>query len=976
MKFFHRSKNESAVSHRPARKIRRATSSNRKTALRQRGLSFEQLEPRALLTATITVNDTVDHLDNPTNSTPATLGSTVSLRDAINAANNSSVATNIVFDPTVFSGHQVITLSQGSLSLNNSTAAITITGPGTYIPAPGANPSPKLVISGNNSTQVFTVSSGTTATFSDLVITNGHTFNNGGGINNGGTLTVDNSIIEYNSSLQGDGGGIYSTGTLTVNGSTFENNSAGEIGGGIQSYGPITVENSTFVNNSVSSYGQGGGVSLFNGNNGLFENCTFTQNSAPSGWGGALWIYGPTVTLDDCTFDGNTAANGSGIGSTNTSEVSPVLNNCIIADSVALYGSLVFSTQSANNLFGPSASGGLTANNSTGNIFESSISAMDLGTLSNNGGPTETIPLLTGSPAIDAGSNTLIPQGMTTDQRGTGYPRIANGTVDIGSFEVEPVATSTTVAPLFSSATYGQSVDFQATVSQNSGTAPTGSVQFYLDSVAFGQPVTLTGGIATSSSINTLTATSHTISAVYSPTGNFASSNGSDPFTIGLATPTVSVVDAGGYYNGSAYPASGSVHGLNGANLGTPTFRYYLASDTGFADPLSAAPSAANSYVVVASYAASGNYAAASAHVSFTITPRCDLSISSITASPTTMAGGTVEYTISVTNSGPSPAQNVSITDSLPSGITFASQSQLAGQALALSNAGSQINDTVASLPAGATVTFAILAGVSDGLTSNAISNTVSASTTTAEISLANNHGTASTTIAQSGVSLEPDPLDATKTDLVIGGTSGNDTITVSSGTGNQVIVVMNGHRYGPYAPTGRIVAYGRAGNDTISVSPTISLPAFLYGGPGNDFLSGGSGNNVLVGGDGNDVLVGNGAHNILIGGSGTDRLNNGTPAVAGSAQNKSILIGGATTYDNNDVALMKLLDEWTSGATFAQEVSNTRNGSLGVPLTAAQIVDDGAADLLNGLWAEADWFWNKSGHEELVGWKTGEQIN
>jgi hypothetical protein len=56
-----------------------------------------------------------------------------------------------------------------------------------------------------------------------------------------------------------------------------------------------------------------------------------------------------------------------------------------------------------------------------------------LGTLQYNGGPTQTMALLPGSPAIDAGSNALIPSGITTDQRG--FARVVNGTVDIGAFE-------------------------------------------------------------------------------------------------------------------------------------------------------------------------------------------------------------------------------------------------------------------------------------------------------------------------------------------------------------------------------------------------------------------------------------------------------------------------------------------------------------------------------------------------------------
>ena len=63
-----------------------------------------------------------------------------------------------------------------------------------------------------------------------------------------------------------------------------------------------------------------------------------------------------------------------------------------------------------------------------------------LGPLQNNGGPTRTMAPLTGSPAIDLGVNQLaIDAGLTTDQRGTGFPRISptGGTVDRGAFEVQ-----------------------------------------------------------------------------------------------------------------------------------------------------------------------------------------------------------------------------------------------------------------------------------------------------------------------------------------------------------------------------------------------------------------------------------------------------------------------------------------------------------------------------------------------------------
>ena len=72
-----------------------------------------------------------------------------------------------------------------------------------------------------------------------------------------------------------------------------------------------------------------------------------------------------------------------------------------------------------------------------------------LGLLGYNGGPTETIALLAGSPAIDAGSTALaVDQNdnpLTTDQRGAGYPRVAGASVDIGAFERPATIGSATV---------------------------------------------------------------------------------------------------------------------------------------------------------------------------------------------------------------------------------------------------------------------------------------------------------------------------------------------------------------------------------------------------------------------------------------------------------------------------------------------------------------------------------------------------
>ena len=94
--------------------------------------------------------------------------------------------------------------------------------------------------------------------------------------------------------------------------------------------------------------------------------------------------------------------------------------------------SAAFRLLSGNNLIGETdGSSGWVGSDLTGTIA-APLNPL-LAPLGNYGGPTQTMALLPGSPAIDAGNNALIPAGITTDQRG--LPRIVNTIVDIGAFE-------------------------------------------------------------------------------------------------------------------------------------------------------------------------------------------------------------------------------------------------------------------------------------------------------------------------------------------------------------------------------------------------------------------------------------------------------------------------------------------------------------------------------------------------------------
>ena len=69
-----------------------------------------------------------------------------------------------------------------------------------------------------------------------------------------------------------------------------------------------------------------------------------------------------------------------------------------------------------------------------------------LGPLQDNGGPTFTHALLPNSPAIDTGDPNFTPPPFY-DQRGPGFDRIANGRIDVGSFEVQGPRPTPTPRP-------------------------------------------------------------------------------------------------------------------------------------------------------------------------------------------------------------------------------------------------------------------------------------------------------------------------------------------------------------------------------------------------------------------------------------------------------------------------------------------------------------------------------------------------
>jgi hypothetical protein len=277
------------------------------------------------------------------------------LRDLVtNVPTSTSSPTTITFDPAVFNADTTIPLGS-TLTVGQD---LNIQGP----------TSAAVTLSGNNAVRVMSVSSGVTATVTNLTVANGFSSSSGGGIENEGALTLSMSTISGNSA--GSGGGIYNTGTLTLENSTVSNNSAGGIGGG-------------------------GGI--------------YNESA------GALILKNTIV-----------AGNNAGLGG--APDISNSQRNAITSDDY--------------NLIGDGSNSNLT--NGDHDQVGTSTSPIDpmLGPLQNNGGPTETMALQTGSPALNyipvSACTDASGHAITTDQRGEPRPSPTNGNCDIGAYERQP----------------------------------------------------------------------------------------------------------------------------------------------------------------------------------------------------------------------------------------------------------------------------------------------------------------------------------------------------------------------------------------------------------------------------------------------------------------------------------------------------------------------------------------------------------
>jgi hypothetical protein len=372
-----------------------------------RTLKFESLEDRRML-ATFTVTSLSDATVTGPGSAPGTL------RQAIYDANIAGDADIIDFAAGVSGDLRLSIADDSAIGLS----ALLITSPIT-IQGNAAGITIKRDITAPNM-RFFRVAPGGGLTVDSINITGGITVGpNGAPSQDGGA---------------GFGGAIYNQGSLEIIASTIYNNAAigGNAGAGASSGagqggaifndgGSVAIRNSTLSGNSVSN-GSGTVVAR------SFGGSVYSKN-------GTLNVYNSTLTNGSAVSGRDLYIIGIGAGQTATAQI---FSSIIAHADVPLLG---YDFTAAYDLDGQLNITGANNIIRWQNDFQSiAVSSDDplLGTLANNGGPTLTHALQTGSPAIGHGSNLL---NLNNDQRGVTFARTVGGATDIGAFELQTLAT-------------------------------------------------------------------------------------------------------------------------------------------------------------------------------------------------------------------------------------------------------------------------------------------------------------------------------------------------------------------------------------------------------------------------------------------------------------------------------------------------------------------------------------------------------
>ena len=329
----------------------------------------------------------------------------------------------------------------------------------------------------------------------------------GGGLRvRDGDLVLRDSVVENNDTQGEDapGGGIYFRGgQATLEESLIQDNTtagSGAHGGGLFALeAQLTITDSEVRENQTGTEAEGGGLALFGGGSSyLVASSTIVDNEAGRHGGGAF-IADSSLDLVNSTVSANRAgAAGTGAGLYGLHSALDLLHVSVVDNenlgaavshlylfgsndnpaSLNLRNSLV-----VNNRCGANDFGSINASNSLGTHDSCTGTAtpaadINLGPLSDNGGPTPTHALQPPSVAINAAGNCLADWNIDTDQRGQPRPGGSTSDCDVGSFEYQGALPEADLGVAMTAsrefARVGQQVNFSIQVSQSGPDAASG----------------------------------------------------------------------------------------------------------------------------------------------------------------------------------------------------------------------------------------------------------------------------------------------------------------------------------------------------------------------------------------------------------------------------------------------------------------------------------------------------------------------
>jgi hypothetical protein len=432
-------------------------------------------------------------------------------------------------------------------------------------------------------------------------------FGGGGGGGGGNTGGFDGGTYGGNGGF-GGGGGSGSGGGDGAKGG------AGGFGGG-SGGGAAGFGGGAYVG-GVGGGGAGLGGAIFNNAGSvIITNSTLTGNTAQGGTGsgasggglglgGAVFNLNGTLTLVNSTLSGNTAMQGGGIfnlGSTKTGSGYSAgtgnvsMSNTIVANSTggasdfAASGTQAFGRGNTTNLIG----------NNNGFVGTGTITGTNplLSALGSFGGPTQTLALLPGSPALQAGTNAVAP---ATDQRGVHRPQ--QGTVDIGAFESQGFTLRIT-AGNHQATVVGRpfQMPLQVTVTPVHGMDPVagGVITFSGPTKGAGViPVTSTAPVAASGTASASVTANHTVGGPYTVGATAAGATG--PVSFSLSNNALAVATFTVQTNGNA---AGEVTSVSPGVFTAPTLRAAIdaANFFGGTNTIKFAPALAGATIILTS---------------------------------------------------------------------------------------------------------------------------------------------------------------------------------------------------------------------------------------------------------------------------------------------------------------------------------------------------------------------------------------